>query len=432
MPLTDRAIANLGGLGPRPLWPYQGRSLPYDPRYDRKVTRYTDGLTFDRLARYLRTGDDGDAATMLQLAEEMEAKDERLGVVARTRRGHLTGKPWTIEPDEEYRKNEGAQKAATYCNRVLRDMPAFAIALKHLATAIGRNLAACELVWRRSELVDIDAVSSPRLTMDLEKGREIRIIDNEHALGYVPPAGKFIFHIPEPQPVSPFASTLMRAAGKLWLIKNGNLADWASYNETFGMPWRIGRYPKDAPASLKDQMQEGLESLGTDAYGMFEQGWEIELVESSARASQPFGDLDERCDRAMAILFLGANLTTDTTGGTGTFAAANVHDRVRGDLQADDAEAEDFTLREQLLRPMVEFRFPGEKLPIPHMRRKFQRPGDKAAMANTLTVATQQMGLPVAKRHVYEVLEIPEPDDDDKLIERMPQGGMGLPAMGAP
>jgi phage gp29-like protein len=215
------------------------------------------------------------------------------------------------------------------------------------------------------------------------------------------------------------------------MIANGNLADWATYNETYGMPTRLGRYPANADAGQKADLEAALESLGSDGYGMFEEGWEIDFKENSSRASQPFGDLDERCKRAMSILYLGGNLTTDTTGGTGTFAAANVHDRVRGDIQADDAQREARTIHEQLLRPMVEFRYPGQNLPVPRFVRQFATVSDLVQEATKLTVATQQLGLKVGTRHVYETLEIPEPESGEPTIERIPQAG-GMPAFGAP
>jgi phage gp29-like protein len=78
-------------------------------------------------------------------------------------------------------------------------------------------------------------------------------------------------------------------------------------------------------------------------------------VEAASRSggANPYQLMADFCNREMSKAVLGQTLTTDTSGSTGTYAAASVHAQVRRDLVEADAQALAVTLREQLLRPLA-------------------------------------------------------------------------------
>ncbi|MCH8239534.1 MAG: DUF935 family protein, partial [Proteobacteria bacterium] len=153
------------------------------------------GLTFKRLMPILRNGDDGDITEALQLFEEMEREDARLFAVASTRRLALTGLDWKIESAAEVRSDiedkKLAEDAAAFVRERFEDIRGLDCALEHLATGIGPNLAVLEAVWESGEIAELVPVPPWRLTMDLRKSTDIRVITIEERFGIVAEAPKF-------------------------------------------------------------------------------------------------------------------------------------------------------------------------------------------------------------------------------------------------
>jgi hypothetical protein len=100
---------------------------------------------------------------------------------------------------------------------------------------------------------------------------------------------------------------------------------------------------------------QAIRNLGSDAAGVISKSTEIEFVEAASRSggANPYQLMAEFCNREMSKAVLGQTLTTDTTGSTGTYAAASVHGQVRRDLVEADAQSRRL-LREQLPRPRVD------------------------------------------------------------------------------
>ena len=182
------------------------------------------------------------------------------------------------------------------------------------------------------------------------------------------------------------------------------------------MPIRIGKFLPGANLSEKKLLIEMLKNLGSSAWAMISQNASIEFLESPQRSAQsPYEPLLNFVNREMAIAWLGGNLTTDTTGGTGTFAAAEVQDQVRADLRNDDIKREARTIREQIIRPMLAFAFPGRDVPIPYFERIIPETIDLVKEAE-LMLKAQQIGMDVPEDHARKRLGIPKPkvDDDGK------------------
>jgi hypothetical protein len=112
------------------------------------------------------------------------------------------------------------------------------------------------------------------------------------------------------------------------------------------------------------------------------------------------------------IAWLGGNLTSDTTGGTGTFAAADVQNQVRDNLRDDDIKREGRTVREQIIRPIVAFGFHGRDVPVPYFRRVKPQTIDRIKEAELMYKA-QHIGMDVAESWARERLGIPKPKVDE-------------------
>jgi len=400
-----------------------GQIITYNPRLDQRSGELTKGLTYAKLRSYLRAVEDGDLATTLQLFEDIEARDLHLQAVANTRRIALTGLEWEVSSSADTQDDAVdktlADEAAAFIRETFDELDAFPELLEHLAGAIGPNIAVAELVWEGSSLVAAEGVPPGRLILKLQEDDQVRVITEDEPTGMQLPANKFIVHIPNNRAGFPFRCTVSQAAAWIHLIKAFALQDWATFTELFGMPVRWGTYRGQASADEKTTALNMLRNMGSAGYGLFSEAIELKYIESTGRGSHPYKELIDWCERKQSIGFLGQNLTTDTSGGTGTFAAASVQDQVRQDLLEDDVQREARTIRRQLIAPLCAIRFPGFKVPLPSFSRKARELVDRKAEGEVIRIASQDLGMRVSSDWAYERLGIPKPQAEDEIIERI-------------
>lgn len=395
--------------------PPSGEMINWSPTLDGSRPYLTQDVTFDQLRNLLLAGDSGDAATALRVFDELETKDPRLASVAKTRRLALTGLEWDIVsaadqlPDESARGR--ADEAAAYCREVLSDAVGLDETLNHLARAIGSNLAVAEIVWESNRPVRLAPVPSWRIASDY-RTPGVRIAMPGQPSGVELPPAKFIVHIPDARCGFPFDASIYRAIAHLIVLKQLALADWGTFCQLFGMPVRVGTYKRSASADEKQALREMLEGMGSAGWAMASDAVNLTFAESSARGTSPFKELVEYCDRTITIAFLGGHLTVDTAQATGTLAAGAVQNEVRLDLRDDDIRSEGRTIREQLLEPMVRYQWPKGRYAVPYFTRIVPETRDRAAEAELLRKATQELGLPVERDYVYGTLGIPAPELD--------------------
>jgi phage gp29-like protein len=141
------------------------------------------------------------------------------------------------------------------------------------------------------------------------------------------------------------------------------------YAEIFGMPVRIARYEPAASAEEKRELLHMLESLGSNAVGLFSRAVELQVIDANrGAAGAPYERLIDFLNREMSKAWLGQTLTTDITGQSGSIAASQVHNEVRREILADDIRKEARTIRRDLLAPITRLRF-GAEVPVPYFVR---------------------------------------------------------------
>ena len=358
----------------------------------------------------------------MQLFEEMEEKDAHLYAVANTRRLALTGLEWQVISAVDVVEGidrGAADEAAAYCRSVLAGLDAFDEVLQHLSLAIGRNIAIAEVVWdvTSGELrpVDLVPVDFTRIMFD-EVDRPRVLTEDEPRDGIELPAHKFIVYTPHSVSGHPQRGGLLRVTAMVYLAKNLALKDWMIFAEVFGMPVRIARYEPNATAEEKRELLSMLESLGSNAAGIFSRAVELQVIEANRGSpGPPYRQLVEFLNREMSKAWLGQTLTTDTTGQGGSFAASRVHDMVRQDVLADDIRKEGRTIRRDLLGPMTRLRF-GPDAPVPYFRRKLKQPADTTQLAGVLDVAVNRLGVSVPLGWAHEALGIPLAEKDGATV----------------
>ena len=382
----------------------------------------SSGLTPSRLMAILREADSGALSASMQLFEEMEEKDAHLYSVANTRRLALTGLQWQVvsAADVYPGVNRGlADEAAAYCREVLSRLESFDEALQHLALAVGRNISIAELVWEtvsgELSLADICPVDFTRIVFD-ELGRARILTEGEPIDGVELTPNKFVVHTPHSVSGYPSRGGLLRVTAMVYLGKNLALKDWLIFAEVFGMPVRVARYEPSATPDEKRELLEMLESLGSNAVGVFSRAVDLQIVEANrGSAGPPYEHLVDFLNREMSKAWLGQTLTTETPGTKGTFTAARVHEEVRGDIRADDIRKEGRTIRRDILTPLTRLKF-GPGAPVPVFRRNPGRASELQELAGVLDTAVNRLGARVPSAWVHEALGIPQAAEGEAVL----------------
>lgn len=415
------ALRALGSLLPREPGTQRNAAHLIRPwRADADHSYPSVGLTPARLLAFLHAADAGTPQIQFELFSEMLQKWPRLAAVENTRRLALTGLDWEIVPATDagaLTQKEAATRAADFCRRVLTSLDRFGDALDHLGSAIGYGIAAAELVWERSTLVDIVPVPFGRLIADPHEPWRLRVrTEDDPSLGLPIDEHpcKWVIHKPRGIPGRQFDGGLLRASALLYLAQNLSFKDWLIYSQIAGMPVRVAQFEPGTPEADRQNLLRMLETLGTDAVAVFGKNIDLKFLEPARGGERPYEPLQDYCNTEITILWLGQHLTTDM-GSTGSRAAAEVHDRVREDLLVDDIRDEGQTLRRDLLTPLVLAHL-GDGVPVPYFRRSLIQAVDTKVLADTLAVAVNELGLAVPRRWVHQALGIPQPQADEAVL----------------
>jgi phage gp29-like protein len=365
------------------------------------------GLTPGRLSEIFQAADHGDVYLQMELFEEMEEKDAHLAAVLQTRKLAVLSLDYEVRPYSSSPEDEGI---AGFLEEVLDALPDLEGALLDLMDAVGKGFALSEILWEvaggRARVTGIKWIPQKKVTF-VEDMNPRLLTPEAPWQGVEAPPWKVIYHRYKARSGYPTRAGVLRVVGWMYLLKNYALKDWASYNEVFGMPLRLGKYDPGASPADRDSLVRAIRNLGSDAAGVISKTTEIEFVEAATRAgnANPYQLMADFCNREMSKAVLGQTLTTDTAGATGTYSAARVHAQVRRDLVEADAQALATTLREQLLRPLVGFNFGWEK-PVPWFRFKYEAEEDLKTLSEVYGNLAA-MGMPLSWEHVGERFGIP-------------------------
>lgn len=137
--------------------------------------------------------------------------------------------------------------------------------------------------------------------------------------------------------------------------KKNMLAYWDQFGEIFGMPIRIAkttaRDPKD-----RSQIENMLSSMGAAAWGLFPDGTDIDIKETTR--GDAFNVYDKRIDRANSELSKGILNQTMTIDNGSSLSQSEVHLEVFENVVEKDADLVKDIVNDQLLPRMAKHGFP--------------------------------------------------------------------------
>lgn len=391
----------------------KNRITRYSLNYDAYPRYLTDAPSPSKFAALLKRVDQGELSELCLLQSEMERKSDQFHGVVQTRRNAVTALEWCIEPDPKADEDDTfAKDVADYCGEQLTAIHSWPNVLRHLSDAIGPNLSVVELVWDRAEIQDFVIVPSTRFVSHpfLNTGVAIRTDSEPMGIPTELFPGKFIVYVPNCRGGFPFRTTLTHASVNAYLMIHFSRADWLAFSELYGTPIRKVTYDDAVVDADRTTLANFANEGGSDLAIVMPKGAELEFVQATG-TGETYSKQCDYADSKLAILWLGQTLTTDV-GGTGSYAAAKVHDNVRGDLLASDLQAEASCIRRQLLAQMVELKYPGRNAPVPVFKRITYVGRDVESERLTLDQLrfARESGLRIDEEVIYEKLDLPRPE----------------------
>lgn len=411
------------------------------------------GLTPERLTQILRDAEYGDPFLYLELAEEMEEKDLHYLAVLSTR------KEAVAQLDIVVSAASGSAEDVRAADMVRAMLTGGALGIESamfdILDAIGKGFSATEIIWdtanrewfpRRLRWRDprwfvFDWISGEELLVRSTRTDGAAIpSESESAaprgshlsrnglygamrrdrIGIQPMSEpllpyKFIVHFARAKAGLPIRGGLARAAGWAYLFKNYVLKDWVTFAEVFGQPLRVGKYGPGATEQDKETLLRAVANIGTDAAAIIPESMLIEFTEARQGGSSEMymgfcGYLDAQVSKAV----LGQTLTTEMSGGSGSRAAAEVHDSVRRDILAADARRVAATLNRDLVRPIVDLNL-GPQKRYPRVSLGLPDESDMKAFAE-IVAALADRGLRISQKTILEKLGLQEPGEGEAVL----------------
>lgn len=389
----------------------------------------TKGLTPARLYQILEGAEQGHLKDQSELFEDMEEKDPQIGSDLAKRRLLAAELEWQIVPPDGASRIE--KKAADQAAEVFDGIEVEDLIIE-LGAGIGHGWANLELPWSRDG--DLRFVEQPilrphswfRLHPHDQNCITLRDASDTGAelwdLGWVR-------HRHKAKPGYIARSGLCRMLAWPYLFQNYALGDLAQLLEIYGIPARIGEYPRNASDKEKATLLRAVTNLGSNAAGIIPEGMRIDFKEAAQGKSDMFKVMMDWCEQAKAKVILGGTLTSGTGEGTNTNALGNVHERGQASLIRSDSRQYGSTIKRYMLWPMAAFNYGIEDLRrAPQFKLDLGETEDYDRLAKSLPTFVD-MGARIPMWWLHEKTGIPEAaEDDEVLVSRKQRNTPGAPA----
>lgn len=331
------------------------------PAADRSSTRPGYQLTPERLWSSFRQAEAGQPAMQCDLIEDvievdghtrgqyfarMQGVSDRPALIAAGGGDTKEVSPLSIEAAEFL----GAALSTTNLDE----------ALWHMMDAVFFGYSGTEIQWGYDRLTDLvvpvwfHPVEHRRFVFD-EHFRP-RLVQNDNVWpGEELEAGKWIWA--QRRARIPTRAGLGRTIAAWLLIKRMIVRDWVVFAEKFGLPVAVGTYEPRATAAAKAGLRAALEAIGSDGYVLLEETCKVAI--QSARAAGDVSALQPAitnlANAEISKVITGATLTTENSGGPGSFALGKVHKTVADALTFADALWIQRLFQRYLCRPFIAY-----------------------------------------------------------------------------
>lgn len=221
-----------------------------------------------------------------------------------------------------------------------------------------------EVMWGNANglVVPVDAIAKPSEWFGFEpEDVSLRFRPRGSVVGQPVPDRKFVVVGKMRSWENPYGEPDLAACFWPVTFKRGGMKFWMTFTEKYGMPWAVGKLPRNAPQSETDDLANKLDRMVRDAVAVVPDDSSVEFMGVSGSFN---ADLFERllmfCRSEISIALLGNNQSVEMMSNKASAAAGQ---EVEEDLRDDDAAmiADGFN---QLVRWICEVNFPGAVPPV--------------------------------------------------------------------
>lgn len=384
------------------------------------ATHPSRGLTPQGLAAILEDAELGLITAQHDLFADMEEKDGHIMAEMGKRKRALLCVPWSVEPPPSASAAE--IRATDAVKDLLAAIPDFEDVILDAADAIGHGFSVQELSWTRTGSMwvpwKVDFRPQSWFMTPQDSRNELRLRNNTPDGEELRPFG-WIVHVHRARSGYLARAGLHRTLAWPYLFKNYAIRDLAELLEIYGLPIRIGTYPRNAGDREKATLMQALVSLGHNAAGIIPEGMKIDFEDvAKTGGGDPFKSMVEWCERTESKVIVGQTLTSQTDGGGGAYALGKVHQDVMWDLTLSDCRQVASTLTRALLWPLCALNLSGVNDPSRSPRFCFdtQEAEDLKIYADALPPLVGA-GVKIPEKWVREKLRIPEAEEGELLLQ---------------
>lgn len=375
------------------------------------------GLTPEKLAGILSQVDQHDAQAYLTLAMEMEEREPHYAAQLATRTLAVKKLELSVEAADD---SAAAEEDADLVRAVLRG------SLKNdliagMMDAVGKGFSITEIMWDRSGrewFPERFEWRDPRsFVFDRETGNVVRMRDITNTTDGLELAPfKFVQHRPKIKMGLPLKTGLARLCAVAFMCKSYALKDWLAFAEVFGMPLRVGKYQEGATREEKQKLLTAVSSIGTDAACIISENMMIEFIEANRDtngADKLFQGLAEWLDAQVSKAVLGQTMTADNGS---SLSQAKVHNEVRLDILAHDAETVAATIDRDVVKPLIDLnRGVRPRNGYPCVKLQYEPPEDLVSLSKSLPPFIE-LGLRVEESVIRDKFGLPEPAEGAPIL----------------
>lgn len=209
----------------------------------------------------------------------------------------------------------------------------------------------------------------------------------------------------------------------LYLLRMTPLQDWAATIEKYGRPIVYGETSAEYNSPEWTQFMAALRKLAAGATMAVNPGAELKVLPIAQNGSMPHKELIDMLDRATFALWRGGDLSTMSRGSDS--AGSNPQSEEMDDIVALDAEFIEDTFETRLTQPFLRRVF-GEAVEPKAWFSLVREDAERARQAREGVEKVHELGLPVAKSHVYEVFGVPAPAEGDDILPGKTAGAVDM------
>lgn len=127
---------------------------------------------------------------------------------------------------------------------------------------------------------------------------------------------------------------MLLLASQYTILKKSDISDWATFNERYTTPFRYTTLPTGATPKEVSDSKDQLKNMGSNGYGVFPKGSEMQFVESKSSGNNTnFESFADFCNAEISKFFLGQTMTTEDGSSK---SQAQVHKEVEDKISRAD------------------------------------------------------------------------------------------------